>query len=469
MLAVEETAAGGGSSHSYWFFYDANGNVGQLIRASDRSLAARYEYDPYGNTIVATGPDGGVLARANPFRFSTKHYDAELDDRGTPAAEGLYYYGYRYYSPRLGRWLNRDPVNESGGVTVIKLYFRRQSEAAQTSPAGSDVRATSLPSGAAGGTERAYGFCANAPVMRTDVLGLDEICGPGCFYVPLDGGCICIGEPPPPPPPPRPPRIRPPSLPWWARGNFRLTVAETDRLCQVIGGVGAGAAGAAVVCPMLWHRRALVRSDCVPRGSCRRPSSVPPSAGHDSVGRECDQAPAMPATRLEAVVFQVVRPRMGADRGVPYVDPCLDVADIGAQIHDAALDLERIYYGESAEMLTLVFWQEDTSREAVRVTRVMLFWERVRYPRREVILTLGKVKSWRVVGDGRVRYPIVVDVRWDNQKRLLVFDTAGLADVLVVVPSRHLSSTRGGNHLTISGYRRFGGRRARRMGLDRGT
>ena len=118
MLAVEETAAGGGSSHSYWFFYDANGNVGQLIRASDRSLAAHYEYDPYGNTIVATGPDGGVLARANPFRFSTKHYDAELDAPGTSAAEGLYYYGYRYYSPRLARWLSRDPIEENGRLNL---------------------------------------------------------------------------------------------------------------------------------------------------------------------------------------------------------------------------------------------------------------------------------------------------------------------------------------------------------------
>jgi hypothetical protein len=33
---------------------------------------------------------------------------------GGPGAPG-YYYGYRYYSPRLGRWLSRDPLEELGG------------------------------------------------------------------------------------------------------------------------------------------------------------------------------------------------------------------------------------------------------------------------------------------------------------------------------------------------------------------
>ena len=42
-------------------------------------------------------------------RFSTKYYDAET---------GLYYYGYRFYSPALMRWLNRDPIEEDGGVNL---------------------------------------------------------------------------------------------------------------------------------------------------------------------------------------------------------------------------------------------------------------------------------------------------------------------------------------------------------------
>lgn len=37
----------------------------------------------------------------------------------------LYYYGYRYYSAQLGRWLNRDPKQEDGGVNLY--YFTSNS------------------------------------------------------------------------------------------------------------------------------------------------------------------------------------------------------------------------------------------------------------------------------------------------------------------------------------------------------
>jgi RHS repeat-associated protein len=110
LLAIEDVKAGGGSANSYWYFYDANGNVGQLIKASDRSLAAHYEYDPYGNTITATGP----YSAANPWRFSTKWHDTELP------GNVLIYYGYRYYNPRLGRWLNWDPIEELGGFNLYQ-------------------------------------------------------------------------------------------------------------------------------------------------------------------------------------------------------------------------------------------------------------------------------------------------------------------------------------------------------------
>ena len=57
---------------------------------------------PFGEVIRATGP----MAKANPFRFSTKYQDDETD---------LLYYGYRYYSLSMGRWLSRDPIGERGG------------------------------------------------------------------------------------------------------------------------------------------------------------------------------------------------------------------------------------------------------------------------------------------------------------------------------------------------------------------
>ncbi|MCP4345871.1 MAG: RHS repeat-associated core domain-containing protein [Desulfobacterales bacterium] len=89
----------------YYYLYDANGNVGQLANAADGSIAAHYEYDPFGNTIKAEGE----YKDSNPYRFSTKYFDSET---------GLYYYGFRFYNPTLGRWLNRDPIEEDGGLNL---------------------------------------------------------------------------------------------------------------------------------------------------------------------------------------------------------------------------------------------------------------------------------------------------------------------------------------------------------------
>ncbi|MBQ8112245.1 MAG: RHS repeat-associated core domain-containing protein, partial [Kiritimatiellae bacterium] len=44
------------------------------------------------------------------FGFSTKYHDREV---------GLIAYQLRSYSPRLGRWLNRDPIEEEGGVNIF--------------------------------------------------------------------------------------------------------------------------------------------------------------------------------------------------------------------------------------------------------------------------------------------------------------------------------------------------------------
>ena len=51
----------------------------------------------------------GRMGTANPLRFSTKFTDEET---------GLVYYGYRHYSPSLGRWINRDPIEEQGGLNL---------------------------------------------------------------------------------------------------------------------------------------------------------------------------------------------------------------------------------------------------------------------------------------------------------------------------------------------------------------
>ena len=80
--------------------FDANGNITELFDSLG-AIAAHYEYGPFGEVLRATGS----LADSNPFRFSSKYQDRET---------GLLYYGYRYYQPIDGRWLNRDPLREGG-------------------------------------------------------------------------------------------------------------------------------------------------------------------------------------------------------------------------------------------------------------------------------------------------------------------------------------------------------------------
>ena len=114
----------GSTSRMHLPCYDGNGNVMATVRADTQSVSAEYGYDPFGQTHRLTGS----FAEANPFRFSTKYTDT---------TSGHIYYGLRYYDPRHGRWLSRDPIGERGGLNL-------------------------------------YGFVGNDGVNRWDYLGLEE-------------------------------------------------------------------------------------------------------------------------------------------------------------------------------------------------------------------------------------------------------------------------------------------------------
>ena len=101
--------------------YDNNGNITHYLD-SNGNVVAQYTYDAFGNTIAQSG----LLANTFRHRYSTKYLDTETS---------LYYYGYRYYHPTLMRWLNRDPIEETGGINL-------------------------------------YAFCGNDAIIGIDVLGL---------------------------------------------------------------------------------------------------------------------------------------------------------------------------------------------------------------------------------------------------------------------------------------------------------
>ena len=102
-LSVYDVAA----TTTYYYFADANKNIGQLMDSSG-NIVAKYEYSPFGVQTFSTG----TYAASNPFRFSSEYYDSET---------GLVYYNYRYYSPELGRWLSRDPIGEAGGSNLYAM------------------------------------------------------------------------------------------------------------------------------------------------------------------------------------------------------------------------------------------------------------------------------------------------------------------------------------------------------------
>jgi len=83
---------------TYYYTRDHLGSIREMTDATG-ALRSQYEYDPYGNR---TKLSGDVDA---DFGF-TGHY------HHTPS--GLNLALYRAYSPKLGRWLSRDPIGEMG-------------------------------------------------------------------------------------------------------------------------------------------------------------------------------------------------------------------------------------------------------------------------------------------------------------------------------------------------------------------
>jgi RHS repeat-associated protein len=106
---ISMTVHTGPLAGTYFSCYDGNGNVVALVKATDGTVAAQYEYGPFGELLRATGP----MAFINSFRFSTKFQDDET---------GFLYYGYRYYTPSTGRWLSRDPIAERGDPSLYAAF-----------------------------------------------------------------------------------------------------------------------------------------------------------------------------------------------------------------------------------------------------------------------------------------------------------------------------------------------------------
>ena len=107
-LAISNSSTPNSSTRQLYIpFYDAYGNVMGYWDAQG-NVVAEYTYDAFGKLIASSGPMADVFS----FRYSTKYFDPET---------GFYYYGYRFYSPELMRWITRDPIGEDGGVNLYAM------------------------------------------------------------------------------------------------------------------------------------------------------------------------------------------------------------------------------------------------------------------------------------------------------------------------------------------------------------
>jgi len=91
----------GGSrgAHRYYYAQQVNYNVTAMV-VDDGDGSVTFiewaEYDPYGAATVTIAD--GQSATGNPYLFQGRRWDAEI---------GLYYFRNRWYSPELGRFLQR--------------------------------------------------------------------------------------------------------------------------------------------------------------------------------------------------------------------------------------------------------------------------------------------------------------------------------------------------------------------------
>ncbi|MCW5556152.1 MAG: RHS repeat-associated core domain-containing protein, partial [Verrucomicrobiae bacterium] len=127
------------TSQRLYALSDALGSVTAVVNTSG-TVQERYGYDGFGTPRYMTAAFG--------YRDSSSYgWETLFDGYRYDTIPGLYQVRYRFLHPSLGRWLNRDPIGERGGVNL-------------------------------------YAFVANEPLSQIDPLGLSsKIYGDGQLCV----------------------------------------------------------------------------------------------------------------------------------------------------------------------------------------------------------------------------------------------------------------------------------------------
>jgi len=97
--------------------------VTALVESYNGAVVERYMYDPYGKATIlngvidstGNGTTQWTLRSTNTFQNAILYCGYYFDDE-----TGLYSVRHRYYHPSLGRWLSRDPIGYSDGMSLYE-------------------------------------------------------------------------------------------------------------------------------------------------------------------------------------------------------------------------------------------------------------------------------------------------------------------------------------------------------------
>jgi len=131
---------------SYLYHTDGLGSITEVTDISG-AIIASYTYDSFGKILARTG------SLTNPYTYTAREYDNE---------SGLYYYRARYYDPRIGRFLQPDPL-DMVMVILIRQYY-------PGSPIGRLLYKYFLNNPQS--VFNIYLYVNNNPIRRIDPLGL---------------------------------------------------------------------------------------------------------------------------------------------------------------------------------------------------------------------------------------------------------------------------------------------------------